>query len=340
MKHLILLFAASMALFACSREGYLIKGTTDIPEGKAVLTYKTPEGERVSDTVSFQKGRFTLKGRVKDVVLGTLALIPDEGMGIATSIFVENAPINIHIDSSEAVEDGMFGDLASIREPGYTGGPNNVFFSTFCALGQDLEARRKLIAESKDLEAAAYLSRMYFSDAPLEVYDSVFSGFSQSVQASFLAQEAKKELEARKRVAPGCPAPDFTLKDIHGEDFTLSSLRGKYVLIDFWASWCIPCREGMPGLKELYSQYHDKGLEIVGVANDTDESIWKKAIEKDGISWVQLIDEFPEKGKPSRVSTDYAVHFIPAFFLIDRDGSIIGKMEHEKLAEALSDVFD
>ncbi len=340
MKRIILLFSISLALLSCTGESYLIEGTTGIPEGKAVLRYKTPEGETVSDTVSLRKGHFAFKGRVDDVVLGTLAIIPAEGKGIATSVFVENAPVKVHLDPSEAIEDGMFGDLASIREPDYTGGPNNEFFSAFCALGQDREARKALIAESKDIEAAAYLSRMYFTDEPLEVFDSVFTGFSSRVQESFLAQEARKELEARKRVAPGRPAPDFTLKDISGEDFSLSSLRGRYVLIDFWASWCVPCREGMPGLKDLYTKYHDKGLEMVGIANDTDETNWKKAIEKDGTSWIQLIDEFPEKGRPSRVSTDYAVHYIPAFFLIDKEGNIIGKMEHEQLAEALSGLFD
>ena len=326
--------------FSCSEEGFLIKGSVGDVNGTAVLSYATPEGEAVRDTVAVKEGAFQFKGRVSDVVRGLLTVIPDEGQAMASTVYVENARINVSLDPSKAVDDGMFGNVSSLHEPVYKGGPNNEFFTAFNALGPDREARKKLISGSKDVEAAAYMSRIYFSDAPLEVYDSVFSAFTPKVQDSFLAREARKELEARKSVAPGRTAPDFTLKDTEGKDVTLSSLRGQYVLVDFWASWCVPCREGMPGLKSLYARYHDKGFEIIGVTNDVDEAAWKKAIADDGTTWIHVKDEFPEKGKPARVISSYAVHNIPSYFLLDKDGVILGKVDHGQLEEMLSSLLD
>ena len=339
MKQLLLLLAAAITMQACMVDNYLIEGYLP-PPGRAVLSYKTPEGEAVSDTVSPRNGHFRFRGRVSDVVLGTLAIVPDNGTGVATSIFIENAHIKVTLDQDKAIDDGMFGDLASIHEPVFTGGPNNEFFTAFCALGRDRSSRKKLIAATKDVEAAAYMSRPYFSDEPLAVFDSVFGGFTARVQECFLARGAREELAARKRVAPGSPAPDFTLKNIRGEDISLSSLRGSYVLIDFWASWCVPCREGMPLLKSLYDRYHEKGLEIVGIANEHNGEDWRRAIEHDGSAWIQLRDEFPERGKPARVASQYAVHSIPAFFLIDREGIIISTPEHGQLEQALSGLLD
>ena len=338
---LLALLAASAAfVVSCAEEGYLIEGDAGLSDGKAVLMYKTPDGAAVSDTVSLKNGHFRFKGQVSDVVRGTLAVIPEDGQAFASTIFIENAHVQVTLDPSSAVDDGMFGDMASIYEPKYAGGPNNAFFAEFSALGADREARKQLIAASKDVEAAALFTRMYFSDAPLEVYDSVFTGFSPKVQDSFLAREAKEELMARKRVAPGCIAPDFTLKDIDGNDVTLSSLRGRYVLLDFWASWCVPCREGIPELKTLYAKYHDKGLEILGVTNDSNEADWKEAVAQDGTPWIHVKDEFPVKGRPARVVSEYAVHSIPAFFLIDKEGVILGQPDHGQLPELLSSIFD
>ena len=341
MSKLWFILAMTMVMAsACSEEGFLMNGSVGQVNGKAVLTYATPEGEAISDTVAVKEGAFQFKGRVSDVVRGLLTVIPDERRAIASSIYVENARIDISLDPSKAVDDGMFGNVSSLHEPVYAGGPNNEFFTAFNALGPDREARKRLIADSKNVEAAAFMSRLYFSDEPLEVYDSVFSAFTPKVQDSFLAREAKRELEARKSVAPGRVAPDFTLKDTEGKDVTLSSLRGQYVLIDFWASWCVPCREGKPGLKSLYARYHDKGFEIIGVTNDTDDVEWKKALAEDGIPWIQVKDEFPEKGRPARVISSYAVHEIPSYFLLDKDGIILGKVDHEQLEKMLSGLLD
>ena len=121
---------------------------------------------------------------------------------------------------------------------------------------------------------------------------------------------------------------------------TLFELRGQYVIVDFWASWCQPCRAGVPAMKELYAKYHDKGLEILGVSNDTNHEAWKKAIGEDQTPWIHVVDEFPEKNKPARVISQYGVHGIPAYFLLDKEGKIIGKMNHNELEAKLAELLD
>ncbi len=196
------------------------------------------------------------------------------------------------------------------------------------------------IAAFPDAEAAAYMFDVYNNDTPLEDYEAGFNNFTDKVKNSFLAQGVREELASRKATMPGAEAPDFTLNDPEGNPVTLSSLRGQYVIVDFWASWCKPCRAGNPAMKELYAKYHDKGLEIIGVSDDNNHDAWKKAIEQDQTPWIHVVDEFPVENKPARVGTLWGVHYIPSYFLLDKEGKIIGKMEHEELAAKLAELLD
>ena len=115
------------------------------------------------------------------------------------------------------------------------------------------------------------------------------------------------------------PAPEISLPDIDGKTINLTSLKGKVVLIDFWASWCGPCRKNNPHLVKFYKRYHPKGLEIIGISIDENPDAWKNAVEKDKLSWIQLNDN---KGWSASSSNSYNVDAIPASFLIDKKGII------------------
>jgi peroxiredoxin len=114
-------------------------------------------------------------------------------------------------------------------------------------------------------------------------------------------------------------AIELSLPDQNGKIVSLSELKGKVVLIDFWASWCGPCRHNNPHLTKLYRKYHEMGLEIYGVSLDENEKDWKKAIRHDKLSWVQVIDE---KAWAALSAAKYGVDMIPSSFLVDRQGVI------------------
>jgi peroxiredoxin len=121
------------------------------------------------------------------------------------------------------------------------------------------------------------------------------------------------------QMRPGQKAAELNLPDLNGKPVSLASLKGKVVLIDFWASWCGPCRHNNPRLVKLYNKYHGKGLEIYGVSLDEDTEDWKKAVHHDKLSWIQVIDD---KGWAASSASSYGVDMIPSSFLIGRDGVI------------------
>lgn len=114
---------------------------------------------------------------------------------------------------------------------------------------------------------------------------------------------------------------DVTLKDTSNSDINTKSLRNKYVLVNFWASWCKPCRALNPELKVLYEKYKERGFEIVGISLDTEKKAWKKAIRQDGLQWTQLIDEKAFNGTLPKY---YDIYAVPVKILIDKEGKIVG----------------
>ncbi len=137
--------------------------------------------------------------------------------------------------------------------------------------------------------------------------------------------------------APGDDAPDFTLNDISGKNVSLSSFKGKYVLVDFWASWCAPCRRENPNVVAAYNKYKNKNFTILGVSLDNDKEKWQEAVKKDGLAWSHVSDL---KGWESEVAATYAVQAIPANFLLDPEGKVIARdLRAEALEAKLAEVL-
>ncbi len=152
-----------------------------------------------------------------------------------------------------------------------------------------------------------------------------------------LADMIQNTIEKTKLTAVGNPAPDFSSNDANGKPVSLASFRGKYVLLDFWASWCGPCRLENPAIVKAYHQFHDKGFDIFGVSLDETRPEWLQAIKKDGLNWTQVSDF---KGWQADVVSQYGIKAIPMNFLIDQNGIIVarglrGDDLRNKLAERL-----
>ena len=147
----------------------------------------------------------------------------------------------------------------------------------------------------------------------------------------------ERMLHAEHNLDIGKVAPDFELNDTKGNPLKLSSLRGKVVLLDFWASWCGPCRRENPNVKRLYEKYHDKGFDVLSVSLDRKRAAWLKAIDDDGLPWHHISDI---KGWQCEAAQLYKVRSIPATFLLDKDGRIIAKgLRGPLLAQKLKEIF-
>ena len=218
------------------------------------------------------------------------------------------------------------------------------FMKEFGALSEELDketrqAKIDFIKANPAVECAAEeYSKMFLGKASLEELEEVFNAFTPQVQNSAMAHNLKKEIEVLKSIQPGAVAPDFTLETIGGEEFVLSSLRGKYVVLDFWASWCGPCRGSIPGIKKVYEQYKDKGVEIVGISCDRTAEPWRKAVEEDKSPWIHVID-FANEKNGGRVASKYAIHYIPTLYLLDKEGKIISKINHHELGDKLKELL-
>ena len=170
---------------------------------------------------------------------------------------------------------------------------------------------------------------------PLEQLEELYSPMSNEIKQSGFGSIVREKIVARKRVIIGNPAPDFVSTDTSGKSIRLSSFRCKYVLLEFWANWCVPCRQQSPHLVEMYKKYSDKGFTIIQYSVDEkkDEEKWKAAIRKDQLTWTQLADL---NGFENKVSKLYGVQPIPDNFLIDPSGKIIGRrVEGKELEEKL-----
>lgn len=119
----------------------------------------------------------------------------------------------------------------------------------------------------------------------------------------------------------GTVAPEIALKTIDGKQFSLKSLRGKYVVVDFWASWCPDCRKDAPNVVAMYNKFHKKGVEFVGVSFDTKSESWKSAVEKLGIPYTQVSDMKNRRESP--VALAYNIKWIPTVYVIDPEGKVV-----------------
>ena len=190
------------------------------------------------------------------------------------------------------------------------------------------------------------------NSAELPLYDTIetlFNNLNKNIQNSTDGKKFKLLLADKEKSGVGSLAPDFKVRDIDDKEISLSAFRNqKYILLDFWASWCKPCREDMPFLKKIYKVYREKDLEIIGISKDDDLSSWKKAIEMDSTqNWKHISVPLNIQNKDSSAITNkYFVYGIPVKILINKEGIIIGRWtgggeeNMDELKKLLNKAFD
>lgn len=190
---------------------------------------------------------------------------------------------------------------------------------------------------------SAYLLRFQISSLKLSELDAFYQAFAPAVQQSIYGKNVALEISKLKKGSPGAQAALFTAIDVEGNELKLESYRGKYVLLDFWASWCVPCRKGNPHLKQLYAAYKAKGFEIIGISDDdSNVQAWREAIAKDQIGgWKHVLRGLKRVGnefdRSKDLSENYGVHSLPTKILIDPSGRIIGRFVDGEEQDALMD---
>lgn len=166
----------------------------------------------------------------------------------------------------------------------------------------------------------------------------IFNSMSEELRLSFAGQNLYQLLSADNRTRAGAKAPGFIQPDVNGKPVSLSDYKGKWVLVEFWASWCIPCRGEAPNLIKAYKEYHNKGFDILSVSVDHEKDKWLGAIEKDGLTWTQVSDL---KGWNNGARVLYGIAGVPANFLVGPDGKVIaGYLRGEELNKKLKEIFD
>lgn len=307
--------------------------------------------------IAVQADSFRFQGRAAKTDLAYLSLPRNRRAG-DLSLFVEKGNIRIRGEAAQFsrtriggtpanddqmrlrdMEQPLYDAIMRLREEMKGGGDTSAAgqrrITTQVEKLQDSVMRvREAWATAHPASFASATCLWVLSDRiPFERLDRLFSALSPDIRRMSMMQRLETKIEGKRRSLVGRPAADFNAPDTSGHNVRLADFRGRFVLLDFWASWCVPCRQENPGLKALYAKYNDKGLEIIGISVDEDGKRWRKAILEDALPWLHVSDLKRE----SSLANLFGVQPIPDNFLIDPKGVIVAKGIHgRELEETLA----
>ena len=328
MKKISFLILTVVLISACSQQQksnkFTITGTVpaDITGKVYLQEYKNRKYIDL-DSVEIADGKFTLSGSVAEP---SIYILTPSQKSKRAQVFLDNSPLKIELTSDWEIATLEGSENA---ETFYRVLPEN--------LKGTLNPDSFLLANPASPVAVYFLNRNIYKYGYDEL-KSIREKLSESLNNPSYVKEIDENLISLENVLPGKAAPDFALQTLQGDTLTLSSLRGKYVLIDFWASWCPDCHKASPDLVRLQNQYKDKNFTVLGVSIDEDRARWLGAIEKDGMTWPQVISE---GGWNSNELKAYAVRWLPTSFLIDPQGIIVDKnIEVTKLEPKIAELLN
>ena len=357
MRKIFYIITLVTLVVACNKVGkneYLVSGDADgIENGKKIYIELQDESGAplTKDTAVIENGKFEFRGKTEST---DLAFIKIENQDGQLPFILEEGEIKISYATDSLFKSKVSGTMNNDKLQEFNNESNRI--SKKLAKFQQLNSERMKAAKaaqdtstvnmimkeyssyqsnlndvSKNFvkeNPKAFLSVLLVENFLMRQYLTVeetkeyFSKLDPSLMKTKSGENIRKTLESLDQTKSGKKAPDFSAKNPDGKEISLKESLGKVTIIDFWASWCGPCRAENPNVVALYNQYHEKGLNIIGVSLDKDAAKWKEAIAKDGLTWNHISNlKFWEEP----IAEIYNVKSIPATFILDANGTIVAK---------------
>lgn len=330
------LFFAILPVLAIScTGGYKISGI--VPEGVDSVRFRVIDtAEVINSTVAVSTdGSFNFSGKLSEVSNAVITMKGKDEKTFGVRFAMFNDDIKVVLDTASrgglAVEGNATGNkIDELTQIIYSSESDDTPFLLIDSLLSANPADKLVPFLFNDMKY--YLS--------LQQYDAILSKVDASLKDNMYFASNAAHFECLRKTDVGKPFTDFTCPTADGQPLQLSSLAGKgtWLLVDFWASWCVPCRAENPNVVAAYRKYHEKGFDILGVSLDRDAEKWAQAIEHDSLTWTHVSD-LKMWDSPSRI--EYGIMAIPANILIAPDGTIAARdLRGKKLEEFLSEKLD
>ena len=356
-KLLLSIVAASMTLAACNAQsGYKVTGTVEgMPDGKAIIATVNGSSLDTLAKADVKNGSFEFTGNVSEPTGAYIMVIGQRG---AIPFMLENANITVNAGQAGLTVTGSEGqkiydqfmaintttqqEAMKLQQEYQAANGDQAKMQAvqeaYAKLMTDAQAKEtELINANPDSYVSTFVIVSSMGQMEYEQLKERYNLLGEKAKASAQGKAIAAQIAKLESTAIGQIAPNFTITTPEGESISLYDIKGKVKLIDFWASWCGPCRGENPHVVEIYKEYHPKGLEIFGVSLDNNKEAWVKAIADDGLVWKHGSDL---KGWQSAPAQLYSVSGIPHTVLLDENNKIIAKnLRGDELKQKIAELL-
>ena len=356
-KLLLSIVAASMTLAACNAQsGYKVTGTVEgMPDGKAIIATVNGSSLDTLAKADVKNGSFEFTGNVSEPTGAYIMVIGQRG---DIPFMLENANITVNAGQAGLTVTGSEGqkiydqfmaintttqqEAMKLQQEYQAANGDQAKMQAvqeaYAKLMTDAQAKEtELIKANPDSYVSTFVIVSGMGQMEYEQLKERYNLLGEKAKASAQGKAIAAQIAKLESTAIGQIAPNFTITTPEGESISLYDIKGKVKLIDFWASWCGPCRGENPHVVEIYKEYHPKGLEIFGVSLDNNKEAWVKAIADDGLVWKHGSDL---KGWQSAPAQLYSVSGIPHTVLLDENNKIIAKnLRGDELKQKIAELL-